>query len=61
MCVVNIVESEAVDPLLWKKQTTNVWVKTLVLQEQHINQFVLKSLFTACAVVQNGDKWDDSD
>ena len=42
--------------LLWKKKTTNVRLKPLVLQEQHINHFALKLLPTACEVVQEGDK-----
>ena len=47
--------------LLWKKHTTKVLLKPLVLLEQHINYIDLKLLSTACEVVQDGDKWDDGD
>ena len=47
--------------LLWKKETTNVYLKSLVLQEQHINHFGRKLLSTPCEVVQDNDKGDDSD
>ena len=40
---------------MWKKQTTNVRLKPLVLQKQQFNHFALKSLSTACEVVQDGE------
>ena len=45
--------------LLLKKK--KIRLKPLVLHEQHINHFGLKLISKACEVVQDGDKWIDSD
>ena len=47
--------------LLCKKQTKNLHLKPSVLQEQLINHLGLKVLSTPCEVVQDNDKWNDTD